>query len=389
MTDIEWTKITERISQVAVLPPYEHQLAGMRQLIERPYFLLADEMGAGKTKQVIDTAQVLYYYDIIDTVVVVAPASVRDVWFEVELGELRKHLWSITPAVIFQYHAVTKVWRTDAVLPHGKKPLTFVITNYDYIRSEVVTKKGRRKEYRYPRIDEGLDHFCSVKTLLVLDESSAVSHHTAAQSRACENLRERCGRIIELNGTPIGNSPGDLYMQCRILHPDILGCDSFFHFKSRYAELGGYNGKQAVKWRNLDELQRLMAPYVLRRLKKDCLDLPEKMPPVIRTVPMTAHTWQHYKEMRDHMVTWLGNDQMTLAKQAIVKVMRLTQITAGFIGGVGATPEPTEEELQWQAQFAELTDAKDDRDEQHSYDEIEGFDNVRVIGNEKVDATID
>src|SRR5678816_1878583 len=85
--------------------PYAHQLIGISKLTEMRYFALFDEMGAGKTKQVIDAAQILFEHNIIDRVIVVAPVAVRSVWYDPELGELKKHLWPDVPVWVTEYHA--------------------------------------------------------------------------------------------------------------------------------------------------------------------------------------------------------------------------------------------------------------------------------------------
>jgi hypothetical protein len=98
--------------------------------------------------------------------------------------------------------------------------------------------------------------------------------------------------------------------------------------------MGGWQGRQIVGWHDIDDLQRRMAPYVLRRLKEQCIDLPPKIDPVQITVPLDTPTWKLYKQMKDDMVTWLNEADVSAASQAIVKAMRLAQITSGFIGGV-------------------------------------------------------
>ena len=92
--------------------------------------------------------------------------------------------------------------------------------------------------------------------------------------------------------------------------------------------------KIIVQWHDLDILQDKLAPYVLRRLKTDCLDLPEKLPSVVTTVPMTPSTWKIYQEMKNEMVSWLSETSVSTASQAVVKAIRLAQITSGFLGGV-------------------------------------------------------
>lgn len=303
----------------ARLTPYRHQEIGVRALFHNPYLLLADEMGAGKTKQTIDAACALFVAHKIKRVLVVAPASVRSVWFDKNLGELAKHLWKKLPARIYQFHTKTAYWDWEPT----KEPswmMEWAVTNYEFIRAKA-------------RLEQ-VSQFCNQQTLLVLDESSYVKNHRAEQSKACLQLRKRCGRVVLLNGTPIANNPGDLYSQCAIMNSEILNCRAYYVFRSRYAVMGGFQNKQIVSWVNIDDLQRRLAPYVLRRLKEDCIDLPPKLPPVTLTATLSETRWKQYKEMRDDMVVWLSESTMSAAQQAITKVLRLAQLTSGFIGGV-------------------------------------------------------
>lgn len=302
-----------------------HQVIGTNKLVEKPAFALFDDMGVGKTKQVIDAAQILYTQDVITKVVVVAPAAVRSVWFDMELGELQKHLWNVSSCRVIEYHKKRKAWDwnydpKDKIANAIKKPLFWLITNYDFVRLSHRLKP--------------LLEVCNDKTLLVLDESSAVKGWKTKQTEACKDLRKRCGRVILLNGTPIANNPGDLYSQGDIMDPAILNCKNWYHFRGRYGIQGGFKNRKTIRWVFLEDLQRRFKPYVLRRLKDDCLDLPKKLPSVVYSVPMSKDTWKIYKEMRDDMITWLNNADASMAQQAVVKVIRLSQITSGFLGGV-------------------------------------------------------
>lgn len=300
---------------------YKHQQTGVEKLIKNPYFALYDEMGCGKSLQVIEATQQMYIRDMIDTVIIVTPAAVRAVWFDPELGELQKHLWKDTAVKVIEFHTRKRTWsRPDYGVD---KFLRFMITNYDFIRNE-------------SRLNE-LSVHATPRTLLVLDESSAVKNHRAKQTKACAFLRKKCGRIVLLNGTPIANNPGDMYSQGNLMSPTILDCKNWFHFRSRYAVLGGFQGRQVVQWQHIDDLQRRFAPFVLRRLKVDCLDLPPKLPPVIIDAPLTPTTWATYKDMRDEFITWLDEVMPSMAGQAGVRALRLAQITSGFLGGAKQT----------------------------------------------------
>jgi SNF2 family DNA or RNA helicase len=298
------------------LKPYDHQLQGINALIQNPFFALFDEMGVGKTKQVIDAAQTLFQAGTINKVIVVAPAAVRSVWYDQDFGELSKHLHYNINSLIVQYHATIKNWSWG----EKENALIWLVTNYDFIR----------KKHRL----EPLLTVTNEKTLLVLDESSAIKSHKSHQTKSCFKLREKAGRAILLNGTPIANSPMDMYTQGNMIDRSILNCSTIYHYKARYAVMGGYKGKQAVDWHDLDDLQERFKPYVLRRLKKDCLDLPPKLPPVVLSVPLSTKTWNLYKEMREEMITYLTDSHACTATISLVKALRLSQLTTGFLGGV-------------------------------------------------------
>ena len=311
----------------ARMKPYDHQVVGVNALVENQAFALFDEMGAGKTKQVIDAAQVLAARGVIDTVVIIAPADVRGVWFEPRYGEIKKHHWENIEHEVHEFHSKTSNWTYEEV-DNPLARIKWVITNYEFII---------RKTWR-----DRLLKLCNEQTFLVLDESSMIKNWKAARTKACGTIRKKCGRVVLLNGTPIDNSPGDMFSQGNMMDPRILDCVNWWQFRGRYAVLGGFGrlaGKLIVDWQNLGDLQRRFKPYVLRRLKDDCLDLPEKMPPVTVSVSLDKATWERYTDLRDDLVTWLSSTDAVVVQHTITKIMRLSQLTSGFVGGIEETED--------------------------------------------------
>ncbi|KKK74210.1 hypothetical protein LCGC14_2886050, partial [marine sediment metagenome] len=243
-----------------------------------------------------------------------------------ELGEIARHAWLDLAVAEFHQRGLRVLWK------RGRGRFVWVVTNYAYIRR---SRQGRRD-----KLGELLRWLRDRRFLLVLDESSFIKNRTAAQTKACQRLREQAARVVLLNGTPIANSPLDLWAQFRLLDPATLPFRNFYHFRARYAVMGGWQGKVPISWQNLDELQRRLAPYVLRREKRDCLDLPPKLYTTLE-VPLAPSSWKIYKDMRDEMVAWL-DETPVLAAQAIVKILRLAQITSGFLGGLKAGEEDEE-----------------------------------------------
>lgn len=307
-------------------------------------------MRTGKTKIVIDAIQFMFFAGMLDRLIVVAPEPVRGVWVGTDAaalgGELLEHLWDITPTLVTEFHSKINQWRVG---PPAERVLRIIVSNYEFIRPY-------RRKNSTKKNDDALKKlltYCTPKTLLALDESGAVTNHKSEQFDACFRMRQQCGRVVLMNGTPM-DTPLQLFAQARMLHDSILECRYITHFRNRYAVMGGFRvgatrkvdratGKvsweggrptQIVGWTNLDDLQRRFAPYTVRRLQADCLDLPPKLKPVTLKATMGDSDWATYREMRDDMVVLLEHGNASISQQAIVKFMRLSQITGGFLGGI-------------------------------------------------------
>jgi SNF2 family DNA or RNA helicase len=340
MIEINWTRCK--------LPPFDHQKVGTRELVNdtnpargRIYprvLALFDEVGAAKTKQVIDAAHVLYGAGSVDTMVVVTPGFARGVWADPDpmLGEVAKHAWPGSNHTIAEFHAKT------ATLKFGQG-LNWIVTNYEFLRSG-------------ERLKEFVKQVRGRRMWIVCDEAWAIVSHTSDNWKAVRGLRKLCERATILNGSPVDGSPSDLFAQMRFLDPRIIshnyfGVDepmSWTHFKARYeinAPIKKRNGEtlktpngrdiiQTVGFQNQEELTAKTAPYVLQRKTRDVIPLPPELEPVFIDAPLSDPTWKLYVQMRDDMVAWLDNGDHSIARQAIVKGLRLAQITSGFLGGV-------------------------------------------------------
>lgn len=321
------------------LPHREAQLEGVRQLVADldlsrgrvipKVFALFDEVGVGKTKQVVDAAQIKYLQGHIDTVVVVTIDQARSTWADEDemLGEVAKHAWVDVPNVIHEFH---KHYRD---LDFEAPALHWVVTNFSYIRRDEHQKhlirllKGR-------------------KVWIVVDESWSIKGFSQ-QMMACRRIRVRCAAYATiLNGTPLSDGkPVDLFYQLGFLDPNIIGIFSKKKFIERYCEVTEDKDTKRTTitgYKNQDELNKKIAPYTLSRKTRDCWDLPPMLPPITLEARLSPENWEIYKEMRNNLVVWLGQE-VTVAKQAIVKILRLAQITSGYLGGledVAATAAP-------------------------------------------------
>jgi SNF2 family DNA or RNA helicase len=145
-----------------------------------------------------------------------------------------------------------------------------------------------------------------------------------------------------LTGTPILNSPLDLYQQYKILDAGETFGKNYFAFRAEYFRddntflVGKHNyfPKFVPIKSKFDELTDKVYSKATRVLKKDCLDLP---PLIIKTVkiPMAAEQAKAYKEMKKEYITFLGDihggTHASVAMQATTKAIRLQQICCGFL----------------------------------------------------------
>lgn len=106
-------------------------------------------------------------------------------------------------------------------------------------------------------------------------------------------LKVKADTMIAMSGTPMMNNPLDLFIIFK-----WLGFEkhSFSAFKNHYCVMGGYGGYEIIGYRHLDELQEQLNAIMLRRLKDDVLDLPEKTY-IDEYVDLTPKQLQIYKEV--------------------------------------------------------------------------------------------
>jgi SNF2 family DNA or RNA helicase len=293
--------------------PRAHQHASLQHLLKNPAAALFDEMGVGKSKPVVDAADVLFKNGLIDAVVVVCPAAVRGVWDDDEFGQITTHSW--------QPHAVHRFDSYHLTLgaPPPAGHLLWVVTSYDLLRT---------------RLKELLKLLRGRRFFLVLDESSRIKSRVAQQTKRVLKLRREATRCVILNGTPISNNLMDLWSQFNVLDSKAIYDLNYYAFRATYAIMGGWEMRQVVGYHEA-EVRKLTAhlqKWVLRRTKDECLDLPEKVYTFLE-VALQPESFRLYREMREEMVAWLG-DQNSIASHGAIKVLRLAQICAGYLGGV-------------------------------------------------------
>lgn len=315
--------------------PWEHQLDGTRLLITVPTVAIFDDVGVGKSKQLVDAVCELYVRGEIDTFIICCPGFVRSVWAEADalLGEFAKHAWEEVRYRLHEYSV-----KNDRLPSFDKhRSLDIIVTNYEFLRRSLDAEKAPYKNWpkkrTWPRLLTIYEWAKGRKCWVAFDESWSIENHKSDQTVASWLLRSVCQRVTVLNGTP--GTIDKQFSQIQLLHPGILNVDNFYHFRGRYCERGGWKDKAIIGYKNLEDYARRTGPYVLRRRARDVLKfLPPRLPAGIIEARLSDREWAAYTSMRDELVAWVDANRASVAAFAGTKSLRLSQIVAGFLGGV-------------------------------------------------------
>lgn len=272
----------------------------------------------GKTKVGIDNAAYLFANGKIDQILIIAPNGVHTQWITEQLPD---HM----PDFI-EYEAT---WYESGGTKKVKERLDKVLGTKDKLR--IIAQHVESFSYK-SGMEFAYNFLLSGRTLVILDESSRIKNPQATRTKNIIKLRDLAPYRRLMSGSPVTKGAEDLYAQFLFLHPDILGFSSFYTFANRYLVMGGWENKQIVGYKNMEELQNRIDGHTLRVLKSDCLDLPERTY-TNRLVEMTPEQEKLYTQMRDDFLVELENGAILDAPLAITRLLRLQQILCGHLPG--------------------------------------------------------
>ena len=165
--------------------------------------------------------------------------------------------------------------------------------------------------------------------LIIADESQRIKTHDAEQSKAMHKLGDQARYKMILSGTPVQNNAIDIFSQYRFLDPTVFGLN-FYAFRNRYAIMGGFNDKQIVGYRDLDQLIRKEHSVAYRVTKEEAIDLPEQTFEN-RYITLNKKEQNLYDQLRRSSVAELEGGGTITATTVLTKLLRLQQFTGGFL----------------------------------------------------------
>lgn len=292
--------------QIAMLNHMYHSLNSIHKYTSHALFL---EQGTGKTAISVAWAEFLIENGYIDQVLVVAPLmTLENSW----QSDIKK--FSYLDSEIFWTNKAGKYGNAHREEVLSKKP-QFVLVNPDGLR----VHKDMLAEQKF--------------NMMIIDESSCIKNPESKVFKAACTVGALARFKLILNGTPMPNSPLDLWSQFYWLDDGVTLDASFFDFRSTYMmrinefwkPIRGFSAK----------LSKKIEPFSVNFRKEEVLDLPERVS-VLKRVSLGSKQRMLYDNLERDSFLEYENKTVEL-RTLLPKFNKLRQVTSGFF-------IPTEEE---------------------------------------------
>ena len=271
-------------------PPLSHQKESIQKLVENKKFILADDMGLGKTTSTIIAA----LESGAKKILIVCPATLKINW--------KREIENYTDRSIFI--AESKSFSTE----HD-----FVIINYDIIKNFHSTKEKKNSDMMKANFD-----------LVIVDEAHYIKNAQAKRTKLINDIVKDIDRLWLLTGTPMTSRPIDYYNLLSLVDSPVA--KNWLAYVVRYCNGFQFRAGARKVWNvmgatNLEELRDRTSSTILRRLKEDVLDLPDK---IITPVYIRLKS-KNYEEIMGEYYDWYDKHPDE-SKSLTVQFSKLTKV---------------------------------------------------------------
>jgi SWI/SNF-related matrix-associated actin-dependent regulator 1 of chromatin subfamily A len=286
--EIDYSKYSHR-------PPLEHQKIAIESLAGSKRFILADDMGLGKTTSTIIAALETGAKKIL----IICPATLKINW--------QREIENYSDRSIY--------------ISEGKNFSTehdFVIVNYDILKNFYDLKDKENSIITKGNFD-----------LIIIDEAHYIQNAQAQRTKLINGFSTKVERLWLLTGTPMTSRPMNYFNLLSLIESPVA--QNWMAYAIRYCQ--GYQftaGKRKI-WNvsgasNLEELRDRTSRQVLRRLKTEVLDLPDK---IITPVYLRLKSKEYETEVGEYY-DWYENKKEESKSLTIQfsKLMKVRQIIA-------------------------------------------------------------
>ena len=283
--EVDWSKYSHR-------PPKEYQKPAIERLLANDRYILADDMGLGKTTSAIIASLECNAKKVL----VVCPASLKLNW--------KKEI---------QNYSDSKI-----LIVEGRKwgsTFKYYIINYDILKNFHITEKDEKNLEE--EVSDDLKLLLNEKfDLAIIDEAHMISHAEAKRTKLLNDLLKTIPKVWLLTGTPMTSRPINYFNLLNIVGSSVAL--NWQHYVKRYCKGFRFKANGRTIWNtsghsNLDELRERTKNLVLRRLKTEVGDLPDK---IISEIFLELKSTFYNEELEEFMrITKDNKNKATLRKE--------------------------------------------------------------------------
>ncbi len=287
---IDYSKYSHR-------PPLEHQKIAIEKLAGSKRFILADDMGLGKTTSTIIAALEAGSKKVL----IVCPASLKINW--------QREIANYSDRPVF--------------VAEGKKFSTehdFVIINYDILKNFHDSDPKKKDESLL--LQSGFD-------LVILDEAHMISNVQAQRTKIINSFAKKVDKVWLLTGTPMTSRPMNYYNLLNLIESPVA--QNWKAYAIRYCQGFQFTAGKRKVWNvmgasNLEELRDRTSKQILRRLKEEVLDLPDK---IITPVYLRLKS-KEYEDLMGEYFDWYDRnpDESSSLTVQFSKLMKVRKVIA-------------------------------------------------------------
>jgi SNF2 family DNA or RNA helicase len=321
-------------------PPFEHQVVMATVADELDGVAFVCEMGTGKTRAAVEVMHAKLNRGELDAVLVTCPKGVMGTW------EREVRMWTGRTTVRLDGTVRARRAILEALNPLALRPGTprIYILNFEALHDlkETIIALARR-----------------LKLGFVPDECHRIKNPQAQVTVAAMEIAQRVPWRLILGGTPVSNSALDVWSQWYVIDFGTTFGANYVQFRREFFDENPYTNVVTAHREALNEIGLRLRRRGLRYTKAECLNLPPKLYES-REVEMAPDQRRAYEELEANLVAWLRagapvgeitrfmpadadedigpdwrqlnvGDKYATAANQLVAILRLTQITSGFV----------------------------------------------------------
>lgn len=290
--------------------PYPYQKEGIDELLSFDKYLLLYDMGMGKGLTTIAVALKRKELGQVKHCLVISGINgMKYTW----KNEVEQHTTS-SVKVIGSRKNKKGTWVSgstkDKLDDLNNFNEFFLVTNVESLRNKEI--RDKLKELMKKNVIE----------MIIFDELQSVKSSSSQQGKALLLLSKYVKYFYGLTGTPLMNSPLDLYVPLKLVDKEK---SNLYGFSRRYANYGGFGGYEIVSYKNLSELQQKLDSVSLRKKKSDVLNLPPKI-----YIDEYVELGKKQRKIYDDVLKMIMEniDEISLSPDPLGQMIRLRQATA-------------------------------------------------------------